>query len=596
MKEETMKYFTKRSFITNLGIMFLCVVVPYIVSSVLFTNLWITETKDKAYESDTTMLSLAAQSFDNLLSDTTQIMALLEFDSNFTAALESLDRADTKISATHILYLNNVWSNTSRALLAKPYVKSAYLYLEKRPDIVFTNEGVRNIDNIRETSWINAYRDQDPNIKLWADRLVEDRSSTKNQAESIFLFRRVPILQWETTNEGVMVVSLDRKYFDSMFSNFLMINEKNIYILDDQNTQIYSNTISNAETYVSFNDIRVADSQRMVKSTSEEDFLVSIVNSRYFNWTYISAVPLSIVLKQLNGMINTTVIFSCISLSVCLFLTLFVTINNYRPVKLMLHMINEYNEHNTIHHVKASLNNEYGYIIYNLLQTFIKKQEIEKKLSEEIALQKESSLLALQSQINPHFLYNLLETINWEAIDLLGEGNTISKILLSMASNLRYITTNSYTPVTIQEDLDNLKKYIAIYQMMDPDRISFTFRIDPTILSIKVHKLLIQPLVENAINHGMSNTKAGGKIRISIKRVKGSLLAKVTDNGRGISKDKLEMLRNQLKDSSFPNNDHLGLKNVDDRLKLKYGQLGLKLRSKPQLGTVVYFLLPVNDE
>ncbi len=582
-----MKYFTKRSFITNLGIMFLCVVVPYVVSSFFLTYLWIDKTKDQAYESDTTMLSLAAQSCDNLLSDTTQIMALLEFDSNFTTALDSLNQADTKISATHLLYLNNVWNNTSRALLAKPYVKSAYLYLEKRPDIVFTNEGVRKIDNLRETSWIEAYQNQDPNINIWADSLGEN---------TIFLFRRVPILQWENTNKGVMVVSFDRKYFDSMFSNFLMINEKDIYILDDQNTQIYSNTSSNAETYVSFDDIRVADTQRMVKSTSKEDFLVSIVNSRYFNWTYISAVPLSIVLSQLNGMIKTTVVFSCILLSVCLFLTLFVTINNYRPVKLMLHMINEYNEHNTIHHVKASLNNEYGYIIYNLLQTFIKKQEVEKKLSEEIALQKESSLLALQSQINPHFLYNLLETINWEAIDLLGEGNTISKILLSMASNLRYITTNSYTPVTIREDLDNLKTYIAIYQMMDPDRISFTFRVDPSLLSIKVHKLLIQPLVENAINHGMSDTKEGGRIRISIKKVKGFLLAKVTDNGRGISKERLEILRSQLKDSAFPNNEHLGLKNVDDRLKLKYGtQFGLKLRSKPGKGTVVYFVLPINE-
>lgn len=589
-----MKFFTRKSFFTNLAIMFISVFLPYILFNILLTSLWSREIKNKTFETDTTILSLAAQTFDTVLSDTTQIMALLEFDSNFDSALDSLNRSDTKISATHVLYLNSIWSNTSRVLLSKPYVKSAYLYLEKQPNIVFTNEGVRNIENLRETSWISAYRNQEPAISLWAESLKSNPNDPGNQTESIFLFRRVPILQWDTSNEGVMVVCLDRKYFDSLLSNFPMIDTKNIYILDDKNTQIYANSNSFAETYVSLDDISIAKSQRIVKSTPDGQFLVSVVNSKHFNWTYISAVPLSIVLKQLNVMIGTAIVFSCISLALCLFLSLFITISNYRPVKLMLRMINDYNEHNTIHQVEALSRDEYGYIIYNLLQTLIQKQEVEKKLSEEIILQKESSLLALQSQINPHFLYNTLETINWEAINQLGPDNSISKILLCMASNLRYITTNNCTLVTLKEDLNHLHNYIAIHEMMNADRIAFSFRIDPAALSTKIYKLLIQPLVENAIIHGMHNTKSGGQIRICIANQNGLLKVRVVDNGCGISREQLEEIRTQLSCSSFSGGEHLGLYNIDHRIKLKYGnKFGLQLKSKVNFGTVICFSLPL---
>ncbi len=592
-----MRHISKKTFISNFIIIFLSVFIPFTIFSILLTSFWSREIKNSAFETDTTMLSMAAQSFDTVLSDTTQIMALLEFDSSFSSALDRLNANDEQVSGTYILYLNNVWSNTSRSLLSKPYVKSAYLYLEKRPDIVFTQDGVRNKDALTETNWINAYQNQNPTIDLWAESLRANPDTPEDQAESIFLFRRVPILQWDTSNKGVMVVALDRKYFDLMLSNLPMLDKKDLFIFDDKNTQIYSNTSTNSRTYISIDDIQIADSKRMVKSTPEEDYLVSIVNSAAFNWTYVSAVPLSIVLNKLNGMQINTLIFSLISLALCLFLTLFYTVSNYRPIKLMLHMINDYNEYNTIHKVDSISRNEYGFIIYNILQTFIKKQEMEKKLQEEKILQRESSLRALQAQINPHFLYNTLETINWESIDLLGEGNSISQMLLHMSSYLRYITIDSGKSVSLQEDLEYLKKYIAICRLLYEDRIYFTFRIDPSVCNVKISKLLIQPLVENAINHGMRNKGTGGVIRISITKKDAFLKVKVVDNGCGMTKQQLTSISEEFESSSYSDGEHLGLQNVNYRLKLKYGDSsGLKIRSKLNLGTVVSFVLPLADD
>ena len=109
-------------------------------------------------------------------------------------------------------------------------------------------------------------------------------------------------------------------------------------------------------------------------------------------------------------------------------------------------------------------------------------------------------MLALQSRINPHFLYNTLDAINWESIDQLGIGNSISKMLLCLSSNLRYITRKTDRFVTLQEELDNLQQYIALHELSTSNNISFEIDADEHLLDRSVPVLLLQPLVENAVN------------------------------------------------------------------------------------------------
>lgn len=588
-----MRFPNKKAFRTNLLLMIFGVFIPSFLLSVMFFLYWNNAAKKHEFESDTKFLSLVGQSFDTILSDTTQIISLLEFDSAFKTAVDSLESADSKLSPSHFLYLNNVWDNTSRTLMAKPYVRSAYLYLEQRPDLVFTNEGVRNIRTLTDTSWLDAYHRQNPNISLWAEQLCGPQCTQDLASQAIYLFRRFPVLNWDEAAQGVMVVRLESQYFDELLSNIPMIESKHIYILDDKNNQIYANTTIPAERYISPSDISIANNTNILKSTSEGEFLVSTINSQKFNWTYISAVPTKAVLSELNYMTRTSVIFCCITFCVSILLAVFITVRNYRPVKLMLRMINTYNTEGNIKPVKSLSRDEYGYIIYNLMQNLVEKTEIEKKLTQEKLLKNETRLQALQSQINPHFLYNTLEAINWEAIELLGPNNTISEMLVRVAYNLRYITHYSDTLVPIREDLTSLRNYIEIHKMIAGDRIAFSFRYREEVLNCLTLKLLIEPLVENAVVHGLMDMQQNGKVRISILHKGDQLVVRVIDNGCGIPPEKLYHIRNDLARSDFADSESIGLMNICHRLQLKFGsEYRLSIHSKSKRGTRVSFSIP----
>ena len=202
----------------------------------------------------------------------------------------------------------------------------------------------------------------------------------------------------------------------------------------------------------------------------------------------------------------------------------------------------------------------------------------------------------MQAQINPHFLYNTLEVINWEAIDLLGAGNNISQMLLCLSSNLRYITQKNGRLVALREELDNLAKYITLQKLFTDDKISFSFRIDNQLLESKVPKLILQPLVENALTHGLPNASYG-IVRICVQERCDGVRIKVLDNGKGFSPEKLKTIQNDLEqENTALRTRHLGLQNIDSRLKLLYGkEYGLSIRTKQSRGTCITVFLP-NDE
>jgi two-component system sensor histidine kinase YesM len=227
-----------------------------------------------------------------------------------------------------------------------------------------------------------------------------------------------------------------------------------------------------------------------------------------------------------------------------------------------------------------------------LIQTFIAKQEADQKLAAEKLLRKESSLLALQSQINPHFLYNTLDAINWESIDQLGIGNPISKMLLCLSSNLRYITRKTDRLVSLQEELNNLEQYITLHKLSTSNKVSFDIDVDKQLLDRSVPVLLLQPLVENAINHGLSNTP-DGFVKIRIAESNDKLLIEIQDNGCGFTSKRLQEIQTMLDSGELTGNDSLGIKNVDGRLKLLYGpECGLHIQSAPDCGCCIQILLP----
>ncbi len=220
---------------------------------------------------------------------------------------------------------------------------------------------------------------------------------------------------------------------------------------------------------------------------------------------------------------------------------------------------------------------------------------------------KQAELAALQSQINPHFLYNILDSIRGQA--LIDNNKEIAMMVKALADFFRYSISRRGEMVTLREELANVKNYMTIQQYRFDNRFSLQIVIaeeDEIAYDFLIPKLIIQPIVENAIYHGLKNTVEGGVITIEINRTERNLILMISDNGEGMDFKSLEELNKRIKspdqfynevreDSSL--HSGIALPNIHKRIQLLFGEeYGLQVYSTQKLGTDVEILLPSNYE
>ena len=240
----------------------------------------------------------------------------------------------------------------------------------------------------------------------------------------------------------------------------------------------------------------------------------------------------------------------------------------------------------------------YSQILQNIIQLFLRNNELESHLSEERYKKQVAELQALQYQINPHFLFNTLQTIRYAVLDETGkETGCAEHMLENLADIMRYSLASGEERVSLRQELENCRKYIEIQEERYQNRFQTEWDIDPALLEEKIPRLILQPLAENAVIHGLRKKKAG-RMRIRVRINEKNMLFCVTDNGNGIGREKLLKLREEMRSEEIEYSDrHIGLQNVNLRLCLEYGEESrLHLLSREGMGTTVKFRIPLKQE
>ena len=216
------------------------------------------------------------------------------------------------------------------------------------------------------------------------------------------------------------------------------------------------------------------------------------------------------------------------------------------------------------------------------------------RLDDAINRQREAQIVAMEAQINPHFLYNTLDTINWMAIDK--EEYDISNSISALANILRYAIVNSNGEVTVQDETDWLKKYIYLQQYRLKNQFSCNIDVDPEVREAVVHKLLLQPFVENAILHGFENTASDAVLNVEIRRKDDKLEVVIADNGSGMSPDTIAEINN----GEYMQNDKkhgIGMKNAITRMNMYYGRSAeVMLYANEPSGVRVVITIPYREK
>ncbi|OHE71831.1 MAG: histidine kinase, partial [Treponema sp. RIFOXYC1_FULL_61_9] len=207
-------------------------------------------------------------------------------------------------------------------------------------------------------------------------------------------------------------------------------------------------------------------------------------------------------------------------------------------------------------------------------------------------LKRRSELKALQMQINPHFLYNTLDSIIWMA-----EGRKEEEVITmvsALAKLFRLGISKGQEIIPIGQEIEHVESYLTIQKIRYKDKLDYEISVDPEIRRFRTVKLILQPLVENAIYHGIKNKAEAGKIVVSGRRTETGVELAVSDDGVGMGAEQLQSL---LSRSSEPNGNGLGVRNVDERIKLYFGdEYGLMYESAEDEGTTVRVRLPAWEE
>ncbi|QNK58831.1 sensor histidine kinase [Paenibacillus sp. PAMC21692] len=414
-------------------------------------------------------------------------------------------------------------------------------------------------------------------------------------AETITVGRKI-----RYNRETIGVVMVDLRYdFIRKTYGVKPTADSMLYVLDQQNGFVYrpDQTPSFAPSDQKIIDLKrefAGNGDVAEKVIDGRSFIVVSRQSDHTGWSTLALIPLDSLLSESTQLRNLMLEVSVIVLIVVLIGSLQVSSRitiNIRRLKAMMMLVKDGNL--TFPKKEIKTKDEVG----QLYHVFIGMVEELKRLLEGIRVsekeKREAELTALQAQIRPHFLYNSLNTIKYLA-KLNGAPN-IEEVSGSLIDLMRGVLGNSNEYLTVREELDYVRSYISIvkYKYMEPIVVHEEIA-NPSLLDSRMLKLTLQPIVENAILHGIGSREQGGFVTIRVYEEHRDLMIEVTDNGKGMTSEQMELLLGgQGTKTASSRFSGMGVRNVHERIVRSFDEpYGIKLYSEPGLYTKVEIRIP----
>lgn len=406
--------------------------------------------------------------------------------------------------------------------------------------------------------------------------------------------RSVKLIERQYKNGGYLLISINRNHFT--FANETYQNNQYSILLDQEQKPIIQNYYGNITSIIK--------SDENIVQLNQQDYMVTRQSSTLTGWTVLILTPVSELTEGISK-IRTGIILSgvvgVLIFTICsFFLSTIITSPIVRLTKTMQHAgegsltlnpsvssVNEINELNSTYNQLVKETNHLIQMVY--------QKEI---------LRSRSELKALQAQINPHFLFNTLDALHWS----LEEKNEeeLSELVLSMSNLFRYTITKETDDdwVFLKDEINHIGDYMEIMKMRFGDRLKWQVSVPLEYEFIKIPKLVIQPLVENAILHGAGNKIGNCLVSIIVEPVKRDgkerICISIQDDGPGMDKERLEWIIQSMKTggTSSVNGKGMAISNVYKRLKLYYEETlhsELLIESQENVGTRISFELPIDE-
>lgn len=324
----------------------------------------------------------------------------------------------------------------------------------------------------------------------------------------------------------------------------------------------------------------------------DQDYLAVYTVSQKTGWTTMVTIPLERILTPVQKTRNTLILTTLAIVAVALVVATFMSYALTKPLKSLVRLMKQVQHGNLDVWLSPKYNDEIGMIGSHFNRMIIRVKDLLQEVALTEKRKQKADMRALQNQINPHFIYNTLESIR-----MLAEGSDdprVAELTYLLGLQMRYGIVRSQEMVTIRHELDHVRNYLNLLQIRFPDKFRLDIDVPEQFLPLPVLKLVFQPVVENAVFHGLEPKEGPGTLSITAWSEDGKTVFCVADDGVGMDEGTLRLLNSNLLNSIDGEMFGIGLRNVNERLRLHYGSsCGLQVFSEPGRGTRV--ILRIDD-
>ena len=571
------KFFLKR-FAVYFMAFFILTFLLFVIAMVIFGNNAeerIISREQKVLESTDTNLSL-------VINNIAMQNDLFTKNPYMGIALKNILKKSDFISYSDTIYLRSMKAMLRSVQEVYSYVSDINIYLTGYDRYYSSENAIQDISG--NEYWLEQCMGMPEETETLVKRHeYEEYRNTKNE---LTVYQRMLLM------DGFVIMNIDLQAYENILEQAVGDIGMTLLFVNSQDELIiaYQDTIGVNDEILENIMQKVGESKWV--NINNENYLIQNLYDEKCELEIIALVPKTEVNKELSNIFPVYFLVFFINSIIVTLLAYITTKRNFQHLDEFIQIFS--NAEKGIYVLAKSSSpakDEYDIIMKNIVYLFLQKVKLDKQLEIKKEEERIAEITALQAQINPHFLFNTLQTIQLEVNQVEGKNGKIAATIEELSDILKYALGNSNQKVSLAREIQYLKKYVNIQKLRFGDKFILYYEVDEGLMDFQVFRLLLQPIVENSILHGVRYREKGYiKVKIHYSYTEPKVVISVIDSGIGMTKEELQMQRQNIKDYD-PN--HVGLANVNCRLKLYYGEEAqLHIYSKKDMGTVIRFCLP----
>lgn len=373
-------------------------------------------------------------------------------------------------------------------------------------------------------------------------------------------------------NIGMIVIDVDIRLLEEIIQPLNSVTHGNTVIVDDHGRIVYNSDPAELGK-------NLTDTPLLAGATgSRGSFRLNLGGEPYITvysvsentgWKTLVSIPLKELLAPMKQSRNAMMIMTLSIISFALVMAMAISYALTKPLKRTVQLMKQVQRGKLDVRVNVKYNDEIGMLGSHFNRMIGRIRDLLQEVYETEKSKQKADILALQNQINPHFIYNTLESIRMLAE--LNDDDRVAELTYLLGLLLRYSITRSDEIVTVGQELKHVENYLQLLQLRFPDKISYHIMVPELYHSLPIIKLVFQPIVENAIFHGLEKQADAGTITIMAWSERNDVIFTVHDDGVGMSEERLALLNDSLTDGKT-DKFGIGLRNVNERVRLHYGE------------------------